>query len=191
MHPRTQELLVHLAGSRAEVAEALASVASARREVKPGADEWSVAEIIEHLASCDDIGRIINLAIVEGRIGTMLARDVTAAKETGLARETSDTSVLATLDIAGLKDRGHKRAAGEPSRPTGTLTCDEAWSRLEASRAQLEQAIRDADGWALETLSQSHPRLGALNLYQWVAFVGAHESRHAAQILDVRQALDR
>ena len=104
----------------------------------------------------------------------------------GLARETSESSVLDTVDVAGLKDRRQKRVAGEASLPTGTLTADEAWARLEASRASLEGALRDADGWALETLTQAHPRLGAMNLYQWIGFVGAHESRHAAQIAALR-----
>ena len=174
MHPRAQELLNHLARARAELAEAVASVPPSARQTRPAADQWSVAEILEHLA------------IVETRIGAMVAKDVAAAKAAGLARETSESSVLDTVDIAGLKDRRQKRVAGEASLPTGGLTADEAWARLEASRASLEAALRDADGWALETLTQSHPRLGAMNLYQWIGFVGAHESRHAAQIAAIR-----
>jgi hypothetical protein len=34
-----------------------------------------------------------------------------------------------------------------------------------------------------------HPALGDQNLYQWIAFVGAHESRHAAQIREIAAAL--
>lgn len=145
----------------------------ALRQVKPAPDRWSVAEVLEHLA------------IVETRIGAMVARDVAAARTTGLGRETSEAPVLASIDVAGLKDRRHKRVAGDASLPTGTLSADEAWTRLEASRAHLERALRDADGWALETLTQPHPRLGAMNLYQWIGFVGAHESRHAAQIAEI------
>jgi len=175
MHPRTQELLTHLAQSRADLAAALSSIPPADRQAKPSPDAWSVAEILEHLA------------IVETRIADMVARDVAAAKQTGLARETSESPVLTSVDVAGLKDRSQKRVAGETSRPTGTIDADEAWSRLTVSRARLEEALRAGDGWALETLSQSHPRLGSMNLYQWIGFVGAHESRHAAQIAERRR----
>jgi hypothetical protein len=173
MHPRVQELITHLAEARAELAASVVSVPPDERQNKPAADQWSVAEILEHLA------------IVETRIAAMVARDVAAARLAGLARETSDSSVLASLDVAGLKDRSQKRVASEASLPTGRLTADEAWTRLEASRADLEGAIRDADGWALETLTRPHPRLGAMNLYQWIGFVGAHESKHAAQIAEI------
>ncbi|MEO8483815.1 MAG: DinB family protein [Acidobacteriota bacterium] len=179
MHPRTQELLTHLAHSRADLTHALASVPPQERHIKPGPDQWSVAEILEHLS------------IVETRIGDMVARDVTTAKLAGLGRETTDSSVLASLDVAGLKDRSQKRVASGPSLPIGTIDAAEAWTRLEASRARLEAVLRDADGWALETLSQAHPRLGAMNLYQWIGFVGAHESRHAAQIVETGAAVRR
>lgn len=173
MHSRTQELLDHLTRARGELKAAVAQVPAAARDAKPAPDRWSVAEILEHLA------------IVETRIAAMVARDVAAARETGLGRETSESSVLATVDVAGLKDRRQKRVAGETSLPTGTLTAEAAWDRLETSRAQLERAMREADGWALEGLTQAHPRLGAMNLYQWIGFVGAHESRHAAQIAEI------
>lgn len=179
MHRRTRELLDHLARARADLTSAVARVPADARQVKPEPDRWSVAEMLEHLA------------IVEARIAAMVAKDVAAARETGLGRETSESSVLATVDVDGLADRRHKRVAGDASLPTGTLTADGAWERLEASRRNLEDALRDADGWALETLTQAHPRLGAMNLYQWIAFVGAHETRHAAQIAEVASHLAR
>ena len=177
MHPRTQELLSHLRDARAELARALAGVPADRRQEKPAPDQWSVAEILEHLA------------IVEARIAGMVDRDVAAAKATGLAREMSDEPVLPSIDMEGLTDRTTKRVAGETSQPTGSLDATEAWAKLADSRALLEAAIREGDGWALETLSQPHHRLGPMNLYQWIAFSGAHELRHAAQIVEVGRRL--
>ena len=53
-----------------------------------------------------------------------------------------------------------------------------------ASRVNLA-AIARGDGLALSQVEHPHPIFGPLNLYQWVAFVGAHEARHAAQIREV------
>jgi hypothetical protein len=49
--------------------------------------------------------------------------------------------------------------------------------------------VRSADGLALSEIVQPHPVLGPINLYQWIAFVGAHEARHAAQVMELRELL--
>jgi len=177
MHPRTQELMSYLDKARAELARAVEAIPADRRRQRPAPDAWSVAEILEHLA------------IVEGRIAGMVASDVAAAKAKGIPKETSDEPVLPSIDMEGLTNRATKRVAGETSQPTGSLDANEAWAKLADSRARLEAAMREGDGWALETLSQPHHRLGSMNLYQWIGFSGAHELRHAAQIGEVGERL--
>jgi hypothetical protein len=49
--------------------------------------------------------------------------------------------------------------------------------------------VRATDGLALGGVLATHPRLGSLNVYQWVLFVGGHETRHAAQIREIGEAL--
>jgi hypothetical protein len=93
------------------------------------------------------------------------------------------------MNLTELANRERRLTAGEASRPTGTVDADAAWSALTRARDALHDALREGDGWALETLSAPHPRLGALNLYQWVVFVAGHESRHTAQIREIAEAL--
>ena len=64
-----------------------------------------------------------------------------------------------------------------------------AWSILERARAALRQAVLAADGRALSEVSAPHARLGTLNLYQWLIFLGTHEGRHAAQIREIAETL--
>ncbi len=45
--------------------------------------------------------------------------------------------------------------------------------------------MREADGLALGNFSYPHPMFGPLDLYQWLVFVGLHESRHACQIREL------
>ncbi len=39
-----------------------------------------------------------------------------------------------------------------------------------------------ADGLSLGEIKHTHPVLGELDLYQWLIFLGQHESRHKKQI---------
>jgi superfamily II DNA/RNA helicase len=177
MHPRTAELADLLDRTRTDLRRAVDAVPAARRGEKPDADRWSVADVLEHLC------------IVEARIAGLVSKAVAEAKPSGLARETSTSSVLTSMNLTELANRERRLTAGETSRPTGTVSADDAWRALTRARRALHTALREGDGWALETLSAPHPRLGALNLYQWIVFVAGHESRHAAQIREIGEAL--
>jgi hypothetical protein len=45
--------------------------------------------------------------------------------------------------------------------------------------------LNASDRLALGTLSMPHPLFGPLSAYHWLAFVGGHEARHAAQIREI------
>jgi hypothetical protein len=60
----------------------------------------------------------------------------------------------------------------------------EALAGLDASRVALRNSLREADGIALN-FTYPHPMFGPLDLYQWLVFVGLHESRHACQIREL------
>ena len=60
---------------------------------------------------------------------------------------------------------------------------------LERARDALCNSVRDADGLALGDVVHPHPVLGPINLYQWIAFVGGHEARHAVQVMELRDLL--
>ncbi len=156
MHPRIQELVGYLDWRRAELEKAVSAVPAARREWRPAAGRWSVGEVLEHLT------------LVETRIGLLLDGRLTAARAAGLGQERDTAPVLT-----------------EASQPTGTLSADEAWAALEEQRHVFRAMLLAADGLALGDVMIPHPRLGLLNVYQWVLFVGAHEGRHTAQVREI------
>ena len=53
---------------------------------------------------------------------------------------------------------------------------------LASSREGLRHAMAEAEGWALEKVVALHPRLGTIDMYQWLLFLGHHERRHLAQL---------
>jgi len=169
MHPRTHELLTYLDEQRAVLRTAFDAVPEDARNRPPVPGQWSPVGIIEHLA------------IANGRIGRMIDKRVAEAREAGLGPETSTDPILATIDITRIVNRVMRVTAPEVLYPTG-LDADAAWAALEQSTVAVREAIAKADGLALSEVSHPHPLFGPLSLYTWIAFVGAHEARHAAQI---------
>jgi hypothetical protein len=177
MHPRTEELLKHLDSQHERLRRAVDDVPRDKREVKPSAERWSVAEVVEHLS------------IVETRIARLFSAKLTEARAAGLGRELDESPVVGTIDMDRLLDRTRRVTAAEAALPTGKLDCDAAWAAHERARDAICMSVRGADGLALGDVVHPHPVLGTINLYQWIAFVGGHEARHAAQVMELRDLL--
>jgi hypothetical protein len=177
MHSRMSELLEHLEANRERLRVAADRVPMADRERKPADTRWSVAETLEHLA------------IIEARIAGLLSKLVASARAAGLQQDKETTSIVDSGVLPMVHDRTRRIETPDTGRPSGKLSAGEAWIALEASREQLIGLIAAADGLDLAQLSHVHPALGPLNGYQWIAFVGHHEARHAAQIDEILEIL--
>lgn len=177
MQPRTQEVLAHLDGYRAALEQAVAAVPEPLRERRPAPDRWSVAEILEHIG------------LVEGRIGRLLSEQLAAARAAGLGAERETHPVLPTVPVDRLLDRSQPIVAREGTLPEARLGAGAAWTTLAECRRAVREMLLAADGLALSEVVIPHPRLGPLNVYQWMVFLGAHEGRHTAQIREAAAAL--
>lgn len=178
VHPRTHELLEHLTTQRAVLQEALDATPPGLREQRPAEGRWSIAQVLEHLA------------IVERQVVALLRRGVQQAMATGpLPDDEATTPVLPTIDGALLLDRERRVAAGPQVQPSGTVDANGAWQALERHRSTLLDLLHGIDGKRTDMVRAPHPVLGTLTLQQWIAFLGFHEARHAAQIRAVMFAL--
>lgn len=178
MYPRTEELLRHLDTQHERLRKAVDSVPRERRETKPSPERWSVAEVIEHLS------------IVETRIERVFTTKLADARASGqIAPERDMSPVVGTIDMDRVLDRSRRVTAAEAAQPSGKLDADAAWSAYERARDKLCDSVRAADGLALGEIVHPHPVLGPINLYQWIAFVGGHEARHTAQVLELCDTL--
>lgn len=172
MHPRLKEIDDFLGERRAEVAAAVAAVPDTEDLVAvPGA--WSVAAIIEHLR------------LTETSVSKLLHVTVSRLPAEGRITEMETASVLHSVDHDILANRDKRIMAPPMVRPRTDLSLAEALAGLETSRAALQRSMREADGLALGGISYPHPVLGTLDLYQWLVFIGLHESRHACQIREL------
>jgi hypothetical protein len=173
MHPRINEILEYLDNTRLDLRNAVDAVPATRREERSGPDRWSVAEVLEHLA------------IIDGRIGKLVAARIAAARSAGLGPESDASSILDSIDRSKVADRSRGVTAPDMLIPQSGADATAVWSRLEESRATLREAVISGDGLALSEIKQEHPVLGLINLYQWLVFVGSHEARHTAQIREI------
>ena len=169
MHPRTRELLDYLDAQRAILRAAFDAVPADARGKAPAPGTWSPGAVVEHLA------------IVSRGIAKVLSTKIAQGRAAGLGPETSTEPVLPTFDVARMADRSSRRTAPSMVQPTG-LDPDAAWAALEQATVALRASMMEGDGLALGTVTHPHPALGPISLYHWIAFIGAHEARHAAQI---------
>jgi hypothetical protein len=169
MHPRTRELLDYLDEQRAVLRAAFDAVPAELRDRPPAPGQWSPTAIVEHLA------------IVDGRIARLLAKRIAEGRAAGVDHDTCPDPILPTIDTARVMNRQRRVPAPGVLEPTG-LDADAAWAALERATMEVRASIAEGDGLALSTITHPHPLFGPLTLYDWIAFVGAHEARHAAQI---------
>jgi hypothetical protein len=173
MHPRLEALFTAIDAHRAALADAVASVPEPLRECRPVPERWSVAEILEHLS------------LVEAYVAGMLVRKIAEGRIAGLAAEEDMAPLPPSKRLLMVMERQQRVAAPSRLEPRSGMSVADAWAALGRSRQALRDAALSGDGLALATLTHPHPFAGPFNLYQWIAFVGAHEARHAAQIREI------
>lgn len=173
MHPRLAELLDYADRARDDLLAALAATAPAIYAVRPPDGGWTIAEVMAHLY------------LVEHSSVRAMFRALKNARQAGLGAETDESSLLGALDATGLKT-GRGRVEAPPFvYPTEVVDLETARARLGESRDGLRAWAREADGLAIATVCWPHPRLGELNLYEWVIMIADHETRHTRQIREI------
>jgi hypothetical protein len=167
--------LALLDAERTALLAAVERVAAPDRDRRPSPGSWSVAEILEHLAT------------VEQSVAKLIA---TRGREP--VPEHGEPAVpLDEARVARLRGRTRRIDVPDRMRPTGTMNAAAAVQALSASRAALLDAVGHADPVALAQRSYVHAIVGRIVLRDWIAFVAHHEARHAEQIDEIAAALSR
>lgn len=171
MFARTKELLQHLDDAQRELLAAVDTVPVAQREQAPAGGGWSVANVLSHLAR------------TEGQIAALLQRALRQALATAALPPAEDASpVVPTLPEPRLLDRSERIEAPEFAQPDAAHDVAAALRSLERARSRLREVLLAADGLDTRGIVRAHHALGELTFEQWIAFVGFHQRRHAAQI---------
>jgi len=177
MHPRLAELFSFIDKQHDVLKSAVAEVPAARASARPSPEAWSVAEVVEHLA------------ILEARLVPIFEKLISDARAAGLGPETDSSPILPEFDPTRFLNRERKIVTPDATRPTGKVSVEDSIAALEDARRALKRAVLAGDGLALGTVRRPHPAFGDLNLYEWLAFIGAHTGRHTLQIREVADAV--
>jgi hypothetical protein len=171
MHPRLIELLSYIDDQAADLRATFQAVPADRIERRPGDGRWSPAEVMHHVV------------IVERRLPPLFGRLIELARSLGPERDESPLLPILRPQRFVSRERRIKTAELFEPRDTNAAT---VLTDFDDARQALRDVIATGDGLALGEVSAPHAALGTLSGYEWIAFVGSHAARHAAQI---REAL--
>jgi uncharacterized damage-inducible protein DinB len=163
------ELFDSIEQTRAQVYERVERLSEEQAHFRLSDDQWSVAEITEHLGSIES--RLLHL--------------VKSLVEQGLA----SAPVVGANDAIGSISLEHltaqltaKGKAPEMFQPTGNKSLAESIEKMRRTREALLALKPDLQSRDFTLVVFTSEQVGALNPYQWVAFLGAHEGKHLNQI---------
>lgn len=128
--------------------------------------KWSVGQVLEHLYK------------TEVEITKAIKYMLTLPEQEPLP----DQPLALTLD------RSTKRTATDTIAPSNIVNKNDVLLLLSQSREQLLQLIDSIPPEQdLTTRGLKHPVFPILSLKQWIEFIGYHEKRHFAQIIEIKQ----
>lgn len=169
------EIFAMIAREHAQFVAALANLSEAQASFRLADDEWTLAEIAEHVS-------ITNSGFL--RIGHKLLKGAEAAGAPPLA---SLDLPPVLLDAEG-RQNPKRFPAPEVVKPQGSQTVAESLAKLEAAQIGLAEVLPRLSATDCSAGNFPHPAVGPINVYQWLIVWGEHLNRHQQQIQRVKSA---
>ena len=168
---------------RRQLAARVENLGEAQRTFRPGADAWSIAEIVDHLSKIEQqMVQLIGMLLRKCEGAAVASSAVTASDEREAAAERAPGFQPFSLDAFVEQVRDEKLTAPEQVRPSGNVPLAEALANLRRTRAAIEDLRPRLEATDLSAATFPHPFFGEFNAAQWLAFIGIHEGRHLRQI---------
>lgn len=151
---------------RDKVKESFMDVPVEKLNEKPSPEEWSIAQIVLHLAGAEK--RFLTLALES------------AENQSGTCEDIADLSVF--------DDPSRKLKA--PIEPTSEFQKKEDLIlALDESRSYTSRFLELYTEEALKNQSMNHHRFGDMPIWQVLELLGKHEQRHLVQIEEVKRRI--
>jgi hypothetical protein len=162
--------VAYLEKTKAGVIDAAKGLSDAQLNYKIAPERWSVAQVLEHIASAEDM----LFGMTEGQAMQGPART-----------DGEDIHAIDQLILTGIPDRSQKRSAPEPLIPNDRFHGAKAsLEHFEASRDKTIAFLKNTQG--LRDHAIDSPLGKKLDPYQWLLFTAAHSERHTKQMLEVK-----
>ncbi len=171
-----ESLLAAKEGVRAELRRCVDQLTPDQLRARPLHGGWSVREILEHLATVESqVLRAVELKLAK------------AEQSPGSKGPRNQVPMAALVNALGRR----RIETNEKFLPTGErdiFASLETMGKVEKRMRELLPRLVSIDATSVDF---THPQLGSLNLGQWFAFIGIHESRHFAQIVALIEGRER
>ena len=165
------QIIEEIDKTRERIYHRVAGLTDEQANARSRPDAWTAAEIIEHLSLIE--GRLLHMM-------TMMLRKAESAQAQGAKAAPVEFKPF-TLDEFIERASERKFVAPEAVTPSGAASLVDSLEKLRRSRAELKALRPRIEAIDLAMVTYPHPALGALNFYQWLAFIGLHEERHLRQ----------
>lgn len=159
----------YLEQTRDGVVAAAKGLSDAQLKFKPAPDRWSIAEVLEHIATVED-------ALYQN-----VTEKVMKAPAGQAGRDTAKTDAAV---MAMLPDRSHKVKAPPEFVPTGRWTAAESLDHFLKSRARTISYLESSQDLREHVVDS--PLGQPLDAYEWILFMAGHSERHTKQIEEVK-----
>jgi hypothetical protein len=170
------EIYESLEQTRERLRRSVEGLTPEQEAYKPEPGRWSIAELVEHIA------------VSERRMVALFKKALARAEAEGLRR--AEGAAFAPVSLERLAERGRQKfEAPAAIRPAGAVPVADSLARLAETSAELRGLRPAFEAFDCAAISFPHQALGPLDLYEWLAFGGAHEARHVAQIKALRAEL--
>ncbi len=163
-----------IAARRERLGALLDSIDAETARLRPAPGRWSVAETVAHLARVEKT--------LASKLRAVLDRpgDVPAGRR-----------VRIPLFVVAWRPFFARFRAPEVARPAEGVSLAEAREELARARPDFDACVAEGSDGELRGKRLGHHLLGALDVIEWVWFVGYHEERHRKQILETLRSLRR
>jgi hypothetical protein len=169
------EILDMISGTHERLYEHVRGLNDAQAEYQSSAEAWTIAQIVEHLG------------IVAGQF-LRLTNKLLAQAEAAGAQASADLRIAPVTLPPAAESSGEKMTAPESALPRGNTAIAESMEKIEQARTALLALRSRLEAADLSQAILPHFAFGPLNLYQWLALIGAHQERHINQIEAIKSA---
>ncbi len=173
-HWNEADIFEYLEETKESLKESVEGLSEEQMQFKPDAENWSVAQTVEHIIT------------VEGALKSMLQAKFDAGEDLD-----QKTEIVMTDDdvVALITNRTEKIKTQDQFQPTGKLSsADEALEAFEDQREDIVDWLKDSDV-DMRNYVNEFP-FGKIDAYQTVLFMAGHTARHTAQIEEVKSNPD-
>jgi len=151
---------------------AVSNLTEAQVNFRPDENQWTIAEIVEHVS-------IVNDGVL--RITHKLLKEAESAPR--------PPKPDLNLGHTSLDEKGQQREplqAPERAHPKGGVSIEDSLAKMRVALAGFADIQPRLEAVDLSEQVFRHPFLGPINAYQWVVLLGEHEDRHRGQIEKVK-----